>query len=111
MKIVFQEFTDYPDSNEIIMKDIVLSLMYNGLSDLVSSRLNVLKDEINYQEIEFSEKNPCIVIAFIDYKKYGILSFKGYTKELTIKMKSCFSKSDFDSICDKVDSARRIINN
>ena len=96
---------------EVVKKDATLDLIYSELRAFVYKQLWPLKEEIEKEEILRDKKAPCTVISFIDYEKRGIVRFSGYTKELLAKMKSCFSKSDFDFIYNKIESYRRSMDN
>ena len=111
MEIVFQEFIDYPDMDKTVSKNTTLDLIYSEIYDFIKNRLLPLKSAIDGEEIEFKEKDPCTIISFLEHEKYGILRFYDYSKDLRIKMKSCFSQSDFDFLYNKIETGRRIMDN
>jgi hypothetical protein len=94
MQIVFDIVETYPTFTDNMTIDEIL--LFNRIVDFISGRLSVLKTEIELQERLCPD---CIImihlLAKIDTER---LSIMGYSDDLLLKMKKCFSEEDFEYI-------------
>jgi len=111
MVILFREFLDNPGMDKFVKKDATLNLLYKEIRKFVIDRLMPLKDEINSEEANFKDYSPCIIFSFIEHEKFGIMILHDYSKELSLKMESCFKQSDLDFLFSKINTLRKAMDN
>jgi hypothetical protein len=99
MNIAHKIFTDNPEIENAVRTDLLVNVAFDKMEEFVRQRLMPLRDEIDKQEGLMPDNMPCTLINVYSEDNNGkILLFNGYTKELSDKMKSCFSADDFKFI-------------
>lgn len=81
------EFRYLTDNEDLIA-------FFKELRNFIEQRLNVLKDEINKEEL-FGTKMIVIIPPDSDIPFEG-LAYAGYSDALTKKMKSCITQTDIE---------------
>lgn len=98
MNISFKEILDYPELEQIVIKDPDLFLAFSEFQKFIHHRINVLRDEIDAEENAANN----LEIGILIHMREGRIQFLGYSSDLKRRIIGCLNDGSLQFFTEKI---------